>query len=926
MGRRLVRGCVSAVPETFRASRGYGVFALIVLIVPTGAAARGTSCPLATRVSPLGSTSLARYDVVLTDGGSGDGDGIANGTCELDVAVCVASDDCPNEGVKGARVRSHGRAPAATRQGAAKLVAAALATLPGGMLVSDTEVAFDPVPPPPGSCGHARLRLAVDESAKRSPTMSLALAIQAVDESGHGSVHRDRLGLRCVPAARTGGSTPTCHAASGQCPGTSPAPSCGNGVREGDEACDGRDDALCPGACRPDCSCPVQAFPDNVAPQAAVQASSEQPGGPATATVDGSVGQGHEWIANGEPSTAVLRLVWPTAVTVDRVVLYGRVSPVGHILAITLESDDGHAVSFGPLPAEGRPLEIMLGVRTILALTLTITGSSGVNAGLGEIQVLAVSQPQPPVRPPPAPTPVPGAPRPAQPPPPVAGTTYYLSPTGSDSNPGTTRDRPWRTFGKVLNSSKPLQPGDTVVLLDGTYTPSTTGLPDVNCGDGGNAQNGIADRPITIRALNERQALLQSDGQVAAFTMQRCSWWRIEGLQAASQDSAGPESAGSPFSFVKVDHVTLRRLLGHHNNRQQNTQIFVLMNSTNVLFEECEAYFFHRHGFSIWQSRFVTLRRCYANSMLYGQLHCCSAVDNLAYGDEAVSLYGTSDSIVENSISENRANGFNIHGIPNPLDPSGNGGRHNRILGCVSLNDSLPLLVASRVGFGDGHGGTYCNAEGNVIRDFVAANTSGAGMYMRGAAGTLVENATLYHSTGVGGLVADNGDRELGGSCGSINPDGCSLTAQNVNSLGHSQGYGFLVSGFDNWLVEWSNAARNQIDYSANEPTDDGVGNIQHSTRTDAPEIGLGSGQCLLWVPDGSVLKNAANGRDIGATIVNRYIDGVVTTQPLWDTTTGAFPCGAVVAGINDGPIRCTNVHTRLNVNTNGCHLPASAP
>jgi hypothetical protein len=36
-------------------------------------------------------------------------------------------------------------------------------------------------------------------------------------------------------------------------------------------------------------------------------------------------------------------------------------------------------------------------------------------------------------------------------------------------------------------------------------------------------------------------------------------------------------------------------------------------------------------------------------------------------------------------------------------------------------------------GFGDGHGGTYCNAEGNVIRDFVAANTSGAGMYMRGA-------------------------------------------------------------------------------------------------------------------------------------------------------------------------------------------------
>jgi hypothetical protein len=869
-------------------------------------------------VSPFGSTSLASYDVVLTDGGSGDGDGIANGTCELDVAVCVASDDCPNEGVKGARVRSRGRAPATTRQEAAKLVAAALATLPGGMMVSDTEVAFGSVPPPSGSCGHARLRLAVDESGKSSPTLSLALAVEAADESGQNVVHRGRLGLRCVPAGGAGGSTPTCSAARGQCPGTSPAPSCGNGVREGDEACDGRDDALCPGACRPDCSCPVQAFPGNVAPQAAVQSSSEQPGGPATAAVDGSVGQGHEWIANGEPSNAVLRLVWPTAVTVDRVVLYDRVSTVDNILSGTLESDDGHSVSFGPPPSDGRPFEIMLGVRTILALTLTITGSSGVNAGLGEIQVLAVSQPQPPVSPPPVP--VPGSPQP-QPPPPVAGTTYYLSPKGSDSNPGTTLDRPWRTFGKVLNSSKPLQPGDAVVLLDGTYAPSTTGLPAINCGAGGNAHNGTADRPITIRALNERQALLQSDGQVSGFTMQGCSWWDVEGLQAASLDSDGPQSGGFPFHLIGVGHVTLRRLLGHHNNRQQNTDIVAVESSTNVLLEECEAYFFHRHGFSIWQSRFITVRRCYANSMLYGQLGCCSAIDDRAYGDEAVSLYGTSDSIVENSISENQANGFLMHGIENPLDPSGNGGRHNRILGCISLNDSLPLLVGSRM-----VGGTYRNAEGNTIRDFVVANTSGACMYMRGAAGTLVQNATLYNSTGVGGLVADSGDPQLGGTCGSSNPDGCSLTAQNVNSLDHSQGYGFLVKGFDNWLVEWSNATRNLINYSSSEPPDDGAGHIQHSTTTDAPEIGLGSGQCLLWVPEGSALKNAGNGHDIGATIINRYTDGVLTSQPLWDPTTGAFPCGAVVAGINDSPIRCTNVHTRLNVNTNGCHLPASAP
>src|SRR5262249_37041278 len=360
-----------------------------------------------------------------------------------------------------------------------------------------------------------------------------------------------------------------------------------------------------------------------------------------------------------------------------------------------------------------------------------------------------------------------------------------------------------------------------------------------------------------------------------------------------------------------VDHVTLRRLLGSHNNRRQNTHVFAVEDSTNVLLEECEAYFFHRHGFSIWRSRSVTIRRCYANSMRYGDRGCCSAIDNRAYGDEAFSLYGTSDSIVENSISENEANGFQIHGIANALDPSGSGGRNNRILGSVSLGDSVPLLVSSRM-----VDGTYHNAKGNEIRDFIAANMSGAGMYLRGAAGTVVENATLYGSSGPGGLVADGGDPGLGGSCGPSNPDGCGLIARYVLSLDHRHGHGFLVSGQDDWLIEWSNASGNRVDYGSSEPTRGGAGHITHSPAVQGPEIGLGDGECLIRIPEGSALKRAANGsHDIGATIVRRYQDGKLTQHPLWDPATGAFPCGAVVAGVNDGPIRCTNVHERLNVN-----------
>src|SRR5262249_31128912 len=170
------------------------------------------------------------------------------------------------------------------------------------------------------------------------------------------------------------------------------------------------------------------------------------------------------------------------------------------------------------------------------------------------------------------------------------------------------------------------------------------------------------------------------------------------------------------------------------------------------------------------------------------------------------------------------------------------------------------------------------------------------------------------------------GDPGLGGTCGSGNPDGCSLIARYVLSLGHRWGHGFLVSGQESWRIEWSNASGNHVDYGSPEPPGDDAGHIRHSHVLDVPEIGLGDTQCLIRIPDGSALKRAGKGgRDIGATIVHRYHDGKVTRQPLWDPSTGAFPCGAVVVGVNDGPIRCSNVHERLNVNAPGCHLQASA-
>ncbi len=496
---------------------------------------------------------------------------------------------------------------------------------------------------------------------------------------------------------------------------------------------------------------------------------------------------------------------------------------------------------------------------------------------------------------------------------PPNGRTYYISPAGDDDNAGTSRSTPLKSFGRAIGR---LEPGDLLVVLDGTYTRQTTGLPRIHCGS--NAESGTSSQPITIRAENERRAFLSSDGYEAGFDMSNCRWWHVEGLRAASEDNADAKQGdGSPFRFIEVENVTLRRLLGSHNNRRHNTHVYVIQDSRNVLVEECEAYFFHRHAFSLWKSYGIVLRRCYANSMRYGQRDCCSDVDNRDFGDEAYSVYGTSASILENCVSENQANGFQIHGIENPLDPSGHGGRNNQILGSVSVDDAISALVSSRLTDGE-----YHNALGNLFRDFLAVDTEGTGLYLRGAAGSVVENTTLYGSRGGSGLLADGGASGLGGTCGSANPEGCGFTARNVLALDNDT-YGFATEDQHTWTIEHSNASGSRADWGVGESIGDSSGHVRHSLATDAGAMGRGSGQCLLWVPADSPMKGAGeDGQDVGANIVYRYQNGALTDTLLWDRSTGAFPCGAIVEGINDGDRSCSNMHRRLNANTNGCVLP----
>ena len=194
--------------------------------------------------------------------------------------------------------------------------------------------------------------------------------------------------------------------------------------------------------------------------------------------------------------------------------------------------------------------------------------------------------------------------------------TYFISPSGSDSNSGTSTTDPWKTFTFAIPK---LQPGDTLILKDGVYTRTTTGFPNIDCA--ASAKNGTAAQPITIKAENQRKAFLQSDAVQLPFYMNKCAYWIIDGLRAESQDNPNATSGyGGVFYIYYSDHIIMRNSIGAHNNRFTNSAVFGFYYSTNSTIEDSEAYYFHRHGFSIFGSLNITARRAYANSRGYKDL------------------------------------------------------------------------------------------------------------------------------------------------------------------------------------------------------------------------------------------------------------------------------------------------------------------
>ncbi|HRN85838.1 MAG TPA: hypothetical protein PKU78_01415 [Candidatus Dojkabacteria bacterium] len=113
-----------------------------------------------------------------------------------------------------------------------------------------------------------------------------------------------------------------------------------------------------------------------------------------------------------------------------------------------------------------------------------------------------------------------------------AATIYYLSPNGSDSNPGTTSS-PWKTLVKADASASP---GDTVVLKDGVYSGYIT----------------LRKSNVTWRAENKHKAII--DGGFAPGMLNN-NWNNIVSVWNTKCSNKGMFAA--LLAIRDADHVTI---------------------------------------------------------------------------------------------------------------------------------------------------------------------------------------------------------------------------------------------------------------------------------------------------------------------------------------------------------------------------------
>ncbi len=328
------------------------------------------------------------------------------------------------------------------------------------------------------------------------------------------------------------------------------------------------------------------------------------------------------------------------------------------------------------------------------------------------------------------------------------GATYYMSPNGRDSDPGT-RSQPWGSFNRAWQS---LYAGDVLVLLDGVYRQSLNPK----------RRNGRAGNPITIRAENDGAVLidgdLNGDGTGDILPVKIGDTWEgeqgenpvgdyyvVEGIVAANSNDWVWQISGN--------HNVFRRISGYNANTNGNSHVIGIIGNYNLV-EDAVASGSGRKMFEIFHGHDNTYRRCFA---FWRRWDGRNWHDHWPWGD-GVEVYNGSFNSFENVISVGHFDSIGLLSQNTLVEG-------NQILGSISISggtdqlgnlfnwgsirpqpsSAAPASFVSNPGWSSRNGFTI-RASGefrdNLLQDVLATRNAGLGVEVNIRSADFGETAT----------------------------------------------------------------------------------------------------------------------------------------------------------------------------------------
>ena len=130
-------------------------------------------------------------------------------------------------------------------------------------------------------------------------------------------------------------------------------------------------------------------------------------------------------------------------------------------------------------------------------------------------------------------------------------------------------------FLTLESAESSITAGDTVVLLDGTFSDGTQFL----------TINGTKEQPIVIKAENRHQAIMQ--GGTESIHLVSCSYVEIEGLLIQGQSGNGMNIDDGGTYTIPTHHITIRDCIFQDMAANGNNDLLKLSGLDSFLIENC---------------------------------------------------------------------------------------------------------------------------------------------------------------------------------------------------------------------------------------------------------------------------------------------------------------------------------------------------